>query len=276
MNEELLFYATVGAYLIATFLYLGYILSKNKMLGDAASAVTLLGFVANTATLAVRTINVGHAPFSNMYEFSTSFAWGIVAVYIWAEYRYKFKSIGAFVMPLAFLLIASTDMLGISKDVKPLMPALKSNWMTIHVATAVIAYGAYALSAGLAVMYLLKEKMEKTKSKSFFNKELPEARILDDLSHRFIAFAFPFMSAVIISGAVWAEYAWGRYWSWDPKETWSLITWLVYSAYLHARFTYGWKGRRAAWLAIIGFITVLFTYFGVNILLSGLHSYGGV
>ena len=272
--ETTFFYLTIGAYLVGSFLYFWHLVDKNKTAGNIATAVTILGLVSNTIALVLRTIEVGHAPFSNMYEFSTSFAWGVVAVYLFAEYKYKLKVLGAFVMPVAFLMIVSTAMFGIDMNARPLMPALQSNWLTAHVAVAIIAYGAYAFSFGIAIMYLIKESLAKRKSASFLNLHLPDAKILDELSYRFIAFAFPWMSLVIITGAIWAEYAWGRYWSWDPKETWSLITWLVYAAYLHARFTYGWKGRRAAWMAIIGFITVLFTYFGVNMLLSGLHSYG--
>ncbi len=267
------FYLAIGSYLAASLLYFWYLAMKNKTAGDIATGLTIVGFIANTTTLVLRTIQVGHAPFSNMYEYSTSFAWGIVLIYLFAEYKYKFKVFGAFVMPVAFLIIVSTNMLGIDMNAKPLMAALQSNWLTAHVAVAILAYGAYAFSFGLAIMYLIKESLAKAKSKSFLNVNVPDAKILDELSYRFIAFAFPWMSLVIITGAIWAEYAWGRYWSWDPKETWSLITWLVYAAYLHARFTYGWKGKRAAWMAIIGFLVVLFTYFGVNMVLSGLHSY---
>lgn len=273
MNEMIWYYSAIAAYLLASLLYVGYLVSKNKPLGDAATGIAIVGLIANTGALVLRAIITGRAPFSNMYEYSTSFAWGIAAIYLYAEFRYKLKVVGAFVLPLALILIASTLMLKLPTEPGNLPPALQSNWLTFHVIVAVFAYGAYAFSCGLAIIYLWKESMEKNKSKSFFNRELPAANILDELSYRFIAFAFPFISLVIITGAIWAEYAWGRYWSWDPKETWSLITWLVYSAYLHARFTYGWKGRRAAWMAVIGFFTVLFTYFGVNILLPGLHSY---
>ncbi|HEX3031195.1 MAG TPA: c-type cytochrome biogenesis protein CcsB, partial [Bacillota bacterium] len=244
------------------------------VVGKGATAIAAIGVVCNTVALGLRWKLTGHVPFTNMYEYSTSFAWGIVLVYLFGEQRYNLRVAGAFVMPIAFVLNASTLMLRLPTDPGNLPPALQSNWLTFHVLTAILAYAAYAFSCGLAVMYLWKESLEATKSKSFFNKELPPAVKLDELSYRFIAFAFPFISMVIISGAIWAEYAWGRYWSWDPKETWSLITWLVYAAYLHARFTYGWKGRRAAWMAIFGFATVLFTYYGVNLFLPGLHSYG--
>lgn len=273
MDEMTVYYVAIGAYLISTCLYIGYLLSKNKIVGYGATGIAIIGLIANFSALVMRYLITGHAPFTNMYEYSTSFALGVVGIYLYAEFRYKFKVAGAFVMPIALFLIASTLMLRLPTDPGNLPPALQSNWLTWHVVFAIISYGAYAFSCGAAIMFLWKDNMEKAKSKSFFNKELPAAHILDELSYRFITFAFPFISLVIITGAIWAEYAWGRYWSWDPKETWSLITWLVYAAYLHARFTYGWKGRRAAWMAVFGFLTVLFTYYGVNILLPGLHSY---
>ena len=169
-------------------------------------------------------------------------------------------------MPLAFLMMGYASML--SKDIKPLMPALQSRWLTIHVGSAVIAYGSFAVACGLAIMYLLNRKnMDKADSK------LPDAEAYDYLSYRIIAFGFLMLTIVIVTGAIWAKYAWSRYWAWDPKETWSLITWLIYSVYLHLRFNRGWKGKSAALFAVIGFVCVIFTFVGVNILLPGLHSY---
>ncbi|MFZ5626145.1 MAG: c-type cytochrome biogenesis protein CcsB [Bacillota bacterium] len=276
MSELSLYYLTIGFYLISSLCYLGYLLTKNDTIGKVATGTAFAGLLSNFAGLIMRTVTTGHPPFTNMYEYSSSFAFGVMLIYLFAEWKYDMRIAGAFVVPVAFVLEISTMMLGLPfEGSKELMPALQSNWLHAHVATAIIAYGAFAFSCGLAIMYLWKEKMEAVGSTSWFNRELPRAALLDELSYRFIAFGFPLMSLVIITGAVWAEFAWGRYWSWDPKETWSLITWLVYSAYLHARLTYGWKGRRAAWMAIIGFLTVLFTYFGVNILLPGLHSYSG-
>jgi len=272
-TEYTIFYIAIACYAGASILYFAYLLTKSKLVGDLATGITIIGLIANTITLVMRTVSTGHAPFTNMYEYSTSFAWGIILVYLFAEFKYKLKVLGAFVVPVGLLIILSTDMLNIGKEGGDLMPALQSNWLTAHVAVAVIAYGAYAFSFGLAIMYFIKDNLVKSKSRSFFNENLPSVELLDELSYRFIVFAFPFMSLVIITGAIWAEFAWGRYWSWDPKETWSLITWLVYAAYLHARFTYGWKGKKAAWLSIFGFLTVLFTYYGVNMLLSGLHAY---
>jgi len=275
--ESISFTITFIAYMVATFLYLVYLVQKNEKLGDISTAVTGIGFVANTAVLVFRTLVAGRPPFTSGYEFLMCFAWGIVIVYLYAEWKYKTKIIGAFVVPVAWLLLAyiALKMPPDQRNAQNLMPALQSNWLHIHVATAMFSYGAFAISLGTSIMYLIKNSLEKGRSRGELVKRLPSLEMLDDLSYKFIAFGFPLLSIVIISGAIWAEFAWGRYWSWDPKETWSLITWLVYAAYLHARFTYGWRGSRAAIMSIVGFLFVLFTFFGVNYFLPGIHSYGG-
>lgn len=269
--ESTFLYISLVTFFFATLLYAYYLLTQNESSGNLGTITAALGLITLTVTLVIRTIAAGHVPFANMYEFTASFVWGVIAVYLFAEWKYKLKAMGAFVVPVGFILLVIAAML--FQETSQLVPALQSNWLTFHVIMAVVAYGAYALSFGIAIMFILKYNMEHGKSSGVLNVQLPASSVLDEMSYRAIAFAFPFMSLVIITGAIWAEYAWGRYWSWDPKETWSLITWLVYAAYLHARFTYGWRGKRAAWMAIIGFVTVLFTYFGVNMLLSGLHSY---
>jgi cytochrome c-type biogenesis protein CcsB len=164
----------------------------------------------------------------------------------------------------------------ISKEITPLVPALQSNWLIAHVITCFVGYAAFAVAAGLGVMYLLKKNggnSAREAGNSQPGNLLPAAEI-EDLIYKSMLFGFIWLSAGIITGAVWANSAWGTYWSWDPKETWSLITWFVYAITLHARYTRGWAGKRLAWMAILGFLAVIFTYYGVNFLLSGLHSYG--
>jgi cytochrome c-type biogenesis protein CcsB len=165
--------------------------------------------------------------------------------------------------------------LSVERQIENLMPALKSEWLTYHVATAILAYGAFAVSFGLAILYLFREHLEKKKSESPILKHIPDRERLDILIYRVIAFAFPFLVLLIITGAIWAEEAWGQYWSWDPKETWSLITMFVYAGFLHARYFFNWRGRACAIFAIVGFVSIIFCYLGVNLFLSGLHSYGG-
>jgi cytochrome c-type biogenesis protein CcsB len=162
----------------------------------------------------------------------------------------------------------------IDDQIHPLIPALQSNWLIAHVVTCFIGYGAFTVAGGLGLMYLLKQSTEGKKKAPLMFSALPELKIIDELTHKTIVFGFMWLSAGIITGAIWANEAWGTYWSWDPKETWSIITWFLYASTLHARFTRGWRGNRIAWLALIGLAAVFFTYFGVNFLLSGLHSYG--
>jgi cytochrome c-type biogenesis protein CcsB len=156
---------------------------------------------------------------------------------------------------------------------QPLVPALQSNWLTYHVVTCFLAYAAFAVACGVSIMYLVKEGRDEGGSGG--QGLFPAAAVLDELNYRAIMIGFPFLTLGIVTGAAWAHYAWGTYWSWDPKETWSLIVWFIYAAFLHARLTRGWAGRRAAWLSVLGFVATLFCYLGVNLLLPGLHSYGG-
>jgi cytochrome c-type biogenesis protein CcsB len=176
-------------------------------------------------------------------------------------------------MPIAF----ATMLFAVKSDssIQPLVPALQSYWLHAHVITCFVGYAGFAVSAGAALMYLLKARQEEAKVSAGVVGLLPGCKTLDDLVYRAIIWGFPFLTAGIITGAAWANYAWGTYWSWDPKETWSLIVWLVYAAFLHARITRGWHGKRAAILSIAGFLATIFCYLGVNLVLSGLHSYGG-
>ncbi|KAB2954601.1 c-type cytochrome biogenesis protein CcsB [Heliorestis acidaminivorans] len=274
-EENLLFYLTFAAYGIASLLYISYVGTKNSTTAKVAFYVVAFGVVVNTAAMALRGYIGGYVPLSNGYEFLLAFSWGIAFVYLVTEWKYKVPITGAFVIPIAWLLLAYVAILMPVeyKVARPLMPALQSNWLTYHVLTAQFGYGAFAFSFGAGIMYLIKERAIKLNREIGLAAKLPSLETLDQLGYRLIAVGFPLLTLCIITGAIWAEYAWGRYWSWDPKETWSLITWLVYAVYLHARFTYGWKGKKAAILAIIGFIAVLFTFFGVNYFLSGLHSY---
>lgn len=274
--ENIAFIISYMSYTAAILLYVWYFISNNESVGRWAIRVTGWGWGINTLALVLRAVNAGRLPFTNGYEFLIAFAWGIVLIYLWFEYRYRLKNAGLFVLPVVWLLMSyvAVEMPVSQRTITPLMPALKSNWLNIHVATAILSYGSFALSFGLAVMYLFKERYtRKGAGGEKLFAHLPKMELLDELCYKFITFGFFLLTIVIISGAIWAEQAWGSYWSWDPKETWSLITWLIYGACLHARQTYGWQGRRALVLAILGFAAVLFTFFGVNYLLAGLHSY---
>lgn len=269
---------------VITFVYFGafvcYLLMMvmgREALGKLGTALSLLGFLGESVALGMRWIasyrmGIGHAPLSNLYESLIFFAWTLLLLYLLVEWRTKNRSAGAFVLPLAFLALAYASFSpGISDQIQPLIPALKSNWLISHVITCFFGYAAFALSFGLSLMYLVK-RGGKGREGGLFKRLLPKTEILDDLNYQMVVIGFLMLTLGIITGAVWAHSAWGSYWSWDPKETWSLITWLLYAAVIHSRLMRGWRGRRIAFLCLIGFSCVLFTYFGVNYL-AGLHSY---
>lgn len=276
--EVAAFYSLVIATTLCMLLYMIWLGSRKEIVGKLATYLTIVALIASTSAIILRMITSGHPPLSNGYEFLLTFVAGILAVYLFAEFRYKLRSLGAFVMPIPFLLLMFIIMsMGPDERIaQAVPPALKSQWLTFHVLTAMFAYGAFAVSFGLGIMYLLKysktENGKKLSPKAIVAR-FPALEKLDELSYKVVGFAFPLLTLCIITGAIWANYAWGTYWSWDPKETWSLITWIIYAGYLHARLMYGWKGKRAAWLALFGFLAVLFTFFGVNYFLPGLHSY---
>lgn len=250
----------------ATALYLWHVASRRADVGRYATVTAWGGAVFLGTSLVTRMLVSGHGPFSNMYEFSTAFAFGVVVSHGVAEYRYRIRSLGALVLPVALGLLAYASTL--PSTIEPLVPALQNNLLlSLHVTAAIIAYGTLAVSFGSALLYLYQRRAGAT--------WLPSADILDDLGYRAVMVGFPAMALVIIIGALWADIAWGRYWGWDPKETASLITWLLYGGYLHARAVRGWRGDRGAVLLIVGFGAVLFTYFG-NLLFGGLHSYSGL
>lgn len=223
----------------------------------------------HTGSIALRwvesySIGIGHAPLSNLYESLVFFAWSMALALILINFRFKTPAVVVFGLPLVFLVMASTFL--VDTNIRPLIPALQSNWLVIHVVTCFLGYAGFAASFVAAVILLVARSSET------IGKRLPAKAVLDEIVYRSVLLGFPLLSVGIITGAAWADHAWGSYWSWDPKETWSLITWMVYSAFLHARLARGWSGGRTAILSVLGFGAVIFTYFGVNYL-PGLHSY---
>ena len=281
MTSSLLFNVTTIAYMASMVVFFAFIASKNKSVGLAGSMIAYAGFIIQTVAIGLRwkesyDMGVGHAPLSNLYESVVFFSWTIILIFAFIDIKYKYRVVGAFVVPFA-LLGMTWAQLGLGNSIEPLVPALQSNWLLYHVITCFLGYAAFAVACGISIMYIIKSKYEEnasTTSASGLMSMFPPTRVLDDLNYRSIMIGFPLLTLGIITGAAWANYAWGTYWSWDPKETWSLIVWFVYAAFLHARFTRGWVGKRAAWLSIIGFAATIFCYLGVNLFLSGLHSYG--
>ena len=411
MDSSLLFSIATLSYLVAMVLYISYLAFKKNGIGKTASVVTYFGFGVQTVALFLRwresyQMNIGRAPLSNLYESLVFFTWSTVLIYIIVELKYKTRVFGAFVLPVAFLALAFINVAGISSDITPLVPALKSNWLFYHVLVSFLGYAAFGVAFAISMIYLLMDTEDRGPSanlvygivallvlaplgyimtgqgmktafwlglgalilawfiflitsggkhkpqvflfwsfcvtlavsmlaamgidflylisfqhlaagesfkkhmfeatfvnsstpvvliswaavvflfviiwfqgmrlKGFLKQYMPPLNQLDDVTYRMIAIGWPLLTAGIITGAVWANSAWGTYWGWDPKETWSLITWFVYAIYLHARYVRGWKGSQMAVISAVGFLAVIFTYLGVNLVLSGLHSYGGM
>jgi cytochrome c-type biogenesis protein CcsB len=411
MESSLLFNIATLSYLVAMVLYISYLAFKKNGIGQAASGVTYFGLVVQTIALLLRwresyQMDIGRVPLSNLYESLVFFTWSTVLIYIIIELKYRTRAFGAFVMPVAFLALAFINVAGISSEITPLVPALKSNWLFYHVLISFLGYAAFGVAFAVSMIYLLMDTDDRGPSrnlaygvvallvlapvgyfmtghglkttfwiglgalilawfiflitagakhkaqiflfwsfcvtlaivmlaamgvdflylvtfqhlaagesfkkhmfegsfvssslpiviiswtiavalfmfiwsrglrlKGFLKQYMPALNQLDDVTYRMIAIGFPLLTAGIITGAVWANSAWGTYWGWDPKETWSLITWFVYAIYLHARYVRGWKGSQMAVISAVGFLAVIFTYLGVNLVLSGLHSYGGM
>lgn len=276
MSDTQLVSGVTFVYLAAFLLYLVGMVRGTQRWGKAASWAARLGFLGQTAALLLRwkasyDLGIGHAPLANFYESLVFFAWAILLIYLLVEWRTRSTSLGVFVLPLAFLTLAfATISPAVSDRIQPLIPALQSNWLTVHVLTCFLAYASFTVACGLGVMSLVKGGREGAGGR--FRRLIPAAGLLDALIDQAVALGFVLLSLGIMTGSIWAHYAWGSYWSWDPKETWSLVTWIVYAVMLHARSLRGWQGRRMAWLALAGFACVLFTYLGVNYL-DSLHSY---
>jgi cytochrome c-type biogenesis protein CcsB len=412
MESSLLFNIATLAYLVAMVLYISFLAFRKEAIGKIASIVASSGLVVQTIALFLRwresyQMDIGRVPLSNLYESLVFFTWSTVLIYLIVEYKYKTRAFGAFVLPVAFLALAFINVAGISKDITPLVPALKSNWLFYHVLISFLGYAAFGVAFAISMIYLLMDTEERGPAKNLFSgiaaivvlvllgnymasmgkdmktvywmglgalvlawfiylvssgakhksqvflfwsicvtmtisllvgmgidsvslayhplaegesfkdhlfeatflshsvpmvlvswavvlvlfwliwskgmglkkflkQYMPSPDLLDDVTYRMIAIGWPLLTGGIITGAVWANSAWGTYWSWDPKETWSLITWFVYAIYLHARYVRGWKGTQMAVISAVGFLAVIFTYLGVNLVLSGLHSYGGL
>ncbi len=272
---------TTFAYLLCTLSYLSGVVFRMRTLLLTGSVVGFGAILIQTAGILLRwhesyVLGYGHAPLSNLYESLVFGAWAIMLIYLVVEVRTKQRVLGVFPSLIAFLAMAYASFSpDVDSKIQPLVPALKSNWLIAHVVTCFLGYAAFTVAAGISILYLVRQASTGNPHPKGFLALIPEPRELDELTYRIILFGFLWLSLGIITGSVWANSAWGTYWSWDPKETWSLITWLIYASILHARSMQGWRGKRVAWLSLLGFGCVLFTYFGVDFLLAGLHSYAG-
>jgi len=252
-------------------------LTRRQKVIRIAQALTILYFLILFAGVVTRGLSAGRAPWGNMYEFSITGALAFTFAYLVASLKYEVQWLGILIT-FASLLTLGTAVTLLYVPSAPLVPALKSPWLVIHVSAAIISGGVFLLANCIAAAYLILEQMEKKRAgaRPEWAMRLPKLETLDQLSYRLVALVFPLWTFAIIAGAIWAEAAWGRYWGWDPKETWSFITWVGYAAYLHARVTAGWRGKRAAWLCLIAGSTFLFNYIYVNIWGTGKHTYSGL
>lgn len=237
-------------------------------LGQFGTVFTLTSVLFLGTSVIMRWIIAGRAPFSNQYEFSVTFAFAILLTYFFIERRYGARTIGVFVYPVALGLLAYST--SVPATIDPLIPALQSNLiLTVHVGMAVLAYALAAIAFATSVMYLIQGDGHRI-------SWLPSGLVLEQITYRSLTIAFPAFAIMLVLGAIWGNQAWGRFWGWDPKETAALATFIIYALYLHTRAIVGWRGRKTAILPIIGFAMVLFTFYGVNLFLGGLHSYAGL
>lgn len=270
---HLVYLAVLGVTFVSAAAYLVFFVSKNKRLRKIARIILLLSGVLQTVYIFSRFILTGHTPITTQHETVVFFAWATTWAYLSFRWRYTVKNFGTFVAVFIFLLLAVSFFS--SRDITPLVPALQSAWLPVHAGVSIIAYGFLSLAFNGGLMYLLLERELKRKKFGYFFERFPSLDALDQLNRYCITAGFVFLTLGIVTGSIWARQAWGTYWQWDPKETWSLITWFIYLILLHQRFTVGWRGRRAAVVAIIGFSSVIFTLWGVTYLLGGVHSYAG-
>ncbi len=249
--------------------------------GRVAVGVTIVGWLFQLVAIVCRGLSVHRLPWGNMYEFSLALTFAAVTAFLVVMTRQRVRFLGLFVM-LPVLLGLGLAVTVLYVPPAPLVPALHSYWLAIHVTAAIIASGIFTVGSAATVMYLIADSYATamaTGRKPRFStlaRMMPAANVLDRTAYRAYSFAFPLWTFAVIAGAIWAEFAWGHYWQWDPKETWSFITWVVFACYLHARATAGWRGRKAAFIALLGFVTFLFNFFGVNFLMVGMHSYAGI
>ncbi len=302
------FNVALGAYIVSAVAYFFHLAFRKTPVWALGLVAASLGAGAHVVSIVARGIAAGRVPWGNMYEYSSLLSLLVVLGYlIVVEGLYRIRTLGGFPLTFAVLTMAvAVSFLYVGPA--PLVPALNSYWIKIHVVAAIAGSSLFALGSVITILYVLKDRAERRAAPApkpimgasteledevapYFEPGadepaalvaparrgiLPSAEVLDRIAYRTIAFAFPIWTFAIIAGAIWAEQAWGRYWGWDPKETWSFITWVVYAGYLHARATSGWKGRRAAVIALVGFASLLVTYYAVNLWIVGLHSYAGV
>ncbi|RUM87536.1 MAG: c-type cytochrome biogenesis protein CcsB [Thermodesulfatator sp.] len=269
--DELFFQLTFFLYVAATAGFIVHLISLRNGVEKIAVYILSAGFCLHTIAIILRWISEGHVPLVSFHDTFSFLAWAITLAFLLFQAGHSVRALGAFVSPVISVMMAAGLMH--PRQVLPLPPALKSYWLPVHATICLVSYALLTLAFCIAIMYLVQERQIKRKKLGAIFRRLPSLETLDTMSERCLKIGFPLLTLGIITGSMWAESAWGSYWSWDPKETWSLITWFLYAALLHQRLTVGWRGRKSAYMTIIGYVTLLFTFIGVTYLLPGAHSY---
>ncbi|MCI4625925.1 MAG: c-type cytochrome biogenesis protein CcsB [Candidatus Magnetoovum sp. WYHC-5] len=267
----LTFELALTCYFAAAIISVGEIIKGSRALSKICLILCAIGFIFHTINVILRFKEAGHLPIASMHDAVSFFTWSIVLLFFVIEYKYRIGLLGSFIMPGVFVFMLSSSIL--PRQLKPLDPLLQSSWLWIHTVLAFIGDAAFALACGVGIMYLTQERFVKRKKLGNLFHRLPSLQKLDEINHRLITIGFPLLTLAIITGAVWSQSVLGTFWRWDPKEVWSLITWLIYAVVLHTRITSWGRGRRAAVLSVVGFVVVLFTFFGVTFLLKGYHRF---
>jgi len=260
---------TILLYIMGSGGYVAFLFGQKDILYRTGFYLLIAGFACHSLTIGYGTLELGHIPVQNLHQTLSIACWAIVAVFLGLQYRFNLKILGIYAAPLAALIMLAAYQL-------PREPATASDlfnnlWLVLHIVAIFVGEAALALAFGVGVLYMLQEHTIKSKHHGFFYRRLPSLELLDQTGYACIVVGFAMLSLGLISGFVYAKSVWGKFWTWDPKEVWSGITWLIYAALVHQRLTVGWRGRRAAGMAIIGFLVVLFTFFGVNFLMGGHH-----
>ena len=268
-TNVLLFELALTFYFLSTISGIIEIFRGKKASSNIAFYLAVIGFLFHTGNIIVRYAQGGHIPVTNMHEATSFFTWCILLLFFFHEFRYKLGMLSSFIMPIVFLFMFSSSIF--PREIKVLSPVLQSYWFGIHVILAFLGDAAFAMACGIGVMYLIQERFVKSKRLGGLFQKLPSLQVLDEINYHLITLGFPLLTLAMVTGVIWANSAWGSYWRWDPKEVWSLITWLIYALVLHLRLSIGWRGKKAAILSIVGFVIVIFTFFGVSLILKGQH-----
>ena len=265
--DHVFFYIALAGYLLGALHYLLYVVKPNARIGMVATCVTVVGFAAHTVSHVLRVYTLKRPPLTSPYESLSFFAWAIVLIYLVIERRYRNRIMGAFVLPLVVL--AGSGAAALPQRMAELVPKLQGIGLWSHVAMALFGNAAFALTFCVGLMYLIQERRLKSRHLGRLHIRLPSLELLDDVGFKSILFGFPLLTLALISGSLWAEYARGSFFTWRPREVWSVVSWVLFAGLLYARVSAGWRGRKAALLAILGFCLVLFTFIGVKVLRDG-------